>query len=262
MKAHSDDVVTLASVGVLCFVGCDLGHELLGHGGACLATGGRAASFSTVHFQCFGGWQPLITASGILFNIVAGTIAYALLRPFRSSGIHARYFIWLFAFFNLLTGWYYIVQSSLTGTGDWANFLRLIRASSWRIGTALIAAVMLVLSGLALALELRFFIGSTELNRTWRLATIPFWTLAWLPSAVRLIYSTWNAGQFTGVVGQVAYSAGFLAIPLIFRFSMTRALPYTAVARVSREVRWILLGSTALVVFVFVFGPGITLIRK
>jgi len=262
MKAQSDDLLTLTSIGVCAFVACDLGHEMLGHGGVCLVTGGRAASFSTVHFQCFGGFQSLITASGILFNLVTGMIAYLLLRRMHAANIYLRYFVWLFALFSLLTGWYYMAQSSFANTGDWANFLRLAAAANWRFATGSIAAILVLASGWALTRELRFFIGSADLSRTWRLATIPFWTLALLPPLVRLIHSHWTLGQAAGVVfGSAAYAAGFLAIPLAFRVRLGRHLPEEAQPGISRSTPWILLGAAVLGVFVFVFGPGITLIR-
>jgi hypothetical protein len=64
-----DDLLTVAALGIVAYIFCDLGHEMVGRGGVCLATGGQPASFSTTHFQCFGGWQPAINAAGILFNI-------------------------------------------------------------------------------------------------------------------------------------------------------------------------------------------------
>jgi hypothetical protein len=81
---EQEDFLTIASIGVLAFVSCDIGHELAGHSGACIATGGHTVSFSTVHYQCSGGWQRLAGAAGILFNVAMGIIYwFALLfaRP-------------------------------------------------------------------------------------------------------------------------------------------------------------------------------------
>jgi len=81
----SDDALTLAASGILAYVSCDLLHEMAGHGGVCLTTGGRAITFSTVHFQCNGGWQPLNCAAGILLNITGGTLLWLALRRMRGS---------------------------------------------------------------------------------------------------------------------------------------------------------------------------------
>jgi hypothetical protein len=39
MHGERDDLATLAAIGVLAAMAAGLGHEALGHGGACLATG-------------------------------------------------------------------------------------------------------------------------------------------------------------------------------------------------------------------------------
>ena len=88
--ASRDDLVTLAAIGILAYVGCDLLHEWAGHGAACLATGGRVATLSTVHPQCMGGWQRLISGAGIAVNLVAGTLSLARVRAPRKSSRRQR----------------------------------------------------------------------------------------------------------------------------------------------------------------------------
>jgi hypothetical protein len=119
-----DDGLTLGALGTASYIACDLLHEVAGHGGVCIATGGRPLTFSSFHFQCLGGWQPLICAAGILVNLTAGILLWLVLRRVRQAPIEARCFLWFGMAYNLFTGWGYIVSSSITNSGDWANAFR------------------------------------------------------------------------------------------------------------------------------------------
>ena len=99
-----ENILTLVAIGVVAYICCDLLHELLGHGGTCITTGGRPVTFSTTHFQCFGGRQPLICAAGVIMNVAAGLLLWLALRWMRGASVHVRYFLWLCIADNLFSG--------------------------------------------------------------------------------------------------------------------------------------------------------------
>jgi hypothetical protein len=155
----SDSALTLAAIATLAYISCDLLHELVGHGCACLATGGQPATFSTVHFQCLGGWQPGACAAGIVFNVIAGAALWLAARRSANIAIHVRYFVWLAMAYNLFTGWGYVVSSSLGNSGDLANAFRaappaIPRSLGWIVAAVLAAAVFVGAVGPGLRLRL------------------------------------------------------------------------------------------------------------
>ena len=47
-----DDLLTLCAVGVLASMAAALGHELVGHAGACVLSGGEVTLISVIWFRC------------------------------------------------------------------------------------------------------------------------------------------------------------------------------------------------------------------
>jgi hypothetical protein len=250
-----DSTMTLAAIGMVAYIGCDLLHELVGHGGVCLATGGRPITFSTVHFQCFGGWQPLICAAGILVNLVAGILLWLALPRIRGASVHTRYFLWLCMAHNLSTGWEYIVTSSLTNSGDWANALRGLRpAWHWTAGMVLIGVVFFCLSVRIAAIELRSFIGQGYPARVWRIIFIPYFAAGFVACAAGALNSILSLRL---AAGSTFEDWGFLLLPLFLRFQWRSNTPISHPVYVTRNVGWILTAAVVNVIFVAVIGLGV-----
>ena len=51
------DLPTLVAIPIVAYGLANLGHEGLGHGGACLLAGGRPMVLSSVHFECDDLWM-------------------------------------------------------------------------------------------------------------------------------------------------------------------------------------------------------------
>src|SRR5436309_2086920 len=96
-------LATVAAVAVVAYAGCDMVHEVLGHGLACaLSPTVRALSLSTVALQTDSS-SPLVAAAGSIANIIVGLLAAASFRR-RSAFDVWGYFLGLFATTNLLNG--------------------------------------------------------------------------------------------------------------------------------------------------------------
>jgi hypothetical protein len=123
-----------ALLGGLAFTSACVAHEALGHGGACLLTGGKVLLLTSVYFRCTPG-LPGVDAAGPLMNLWVAAIAMLALRRLRTPS-YGRSFVALVAVFNALWGAGYFLFSSVTYQGDWAFVLRdlhVVHPWAWRL---------------------------------------------------------------------------------------------------------------------------------
>src|SRR5258708_9339166 len=98
-EAIKPNLLTIAAIAIAATVIADFIHEGLGHGGMCVATGGRPLVLSTVHFECSADTR-LVAAGGTLANLIFGALFWVAQRAVRQSASW-RYFFWLVMAFNL-----------------------------------------------------------------------------------------------------------------------------------------------------------------
>jgi putative Ca2+/H+ antiporter (TMEM165/GDT1 family) len=123
---------------MLAFISACVAHEAVGHGGACLATGGQITLLTTVYFHCRPG-STLIDIAGPVMNLVMAGIAWRVVSRTSLS-------VWVgllaaFAFaFNALWGVGYLIYSAALDIGDWAPVFRDLQGAAYwvvRIGIGL-----------------------------------------------------------------------------------------------------------------------------
>src|SRR5262252_9368054 len=124
------DLGTVVAIALVAYAASNVLHEAVGHGGACLALGGKPLVLSSVHFEC--GEQAMgalalraVAAAGTIVNFIAGALALAVFKtadPLHKP--HAAYFLWLITTLNLLSGAGYFLFSGVGGIGDWADVAR------------------------------------------------------------------------------------------------------------------------------------------
>ena len=143
---------TLVAIAAFAFIIACVAHEAIGHGGACLAVGGRITLLTSVYFHCTNG-GPLTDAAGPLMNLVVGTACWLYLRTrFVSSNL--RLFLAFAMAFNLFWGAGYFILSAITNTGDWAFVLRDLALEppwAWRLLMGSVGFLFYVLSTRAVA---------------------------------------------------------------------------------------------------------------
>src|SRR6202045_3693981 len=83
-EASKPDLLTIAAITIAATVIADFIHEGLGHGGMCIATGGRPLVLSTVHFECSADTR-LVAAGGTLANLMFGTLSWGAVRAVKQS---------------------------------------------------------------------------------------------------------------------------------------------------------------------------------
>src|SRR5450432_1467618 len=141
------DVATLCSLAAMAFVAACFAHEALGHGTACVATGGTVTLLTSVYFKCSAS-LPIVDAAGPSMNLAVALGAAMMLR--RSHGPAARTFLALLLAFNGFWGAGYFLFSGAANTGDWAFVLRdlsleprwlwriaMVATGAWLYGVAL-----------------------------------------------------------------------------------------------------------------------------
>lgn len=119
MVAGARARATSVAAGTSAFVIACIAHEAIGHGGACLASGGRIELLTSVFFRCAPSpwWVDL---AGPATNALVACVALALLRlPSTMSAATRLLFVLVFAFDG---GWAagYAIYSAVTIRGDLA----------------------------------------------------------------------------------------------------------------------------------------------
>ncbi len=259
------DAPTLVAIAVVVNVLATILHEGVGHGGACLLTGGKPLVLSSVHFECDdAGLTPagrlLLEAGGTLVNFIAGFLCFVLARLARYASVHVRYFLWLLMTVNLFQAGGYFLFSGVANIGDWAAIIRgLAPAWAWRAGLAAGGAI-LYLSFVRLSLgEMGPFIGGDEerVSRARKLALVPYFAggviscVAGLfnPVGMILVAISAAAASFGGTSG-LAWMTDWLRGGRVSR-APGPPLP------IDRRWTWIVAGTVLGVLFIAILGPGV-----
>ncbi len=112
-----DDAPTIAAIGLLAMCLVTFDHEALGHGGACLALGGRILELTSSIFRCDlrSIW---IAPAGPLANLAAGTVALALAQMAPRRAVRMRLFLVLVTSFSYFWEAGYVMHAMHRREGD------------------------------------------------------------------------------------------------------------------------------------------------
>jgi hypothetical protein len=258
--ATKPDLLTIAAIAIVATVVADFIHEGLGHGGMCVATGGRPLVLSTVHFECSPDTR-LVAAGGTLANLIFGALFWAAARAVKRSASW-RYFFWLLMTFNLFAAGGYFLFSGIGNIGDWAAVVAGWQPDwAWRVGLAAlgIGTYFFVFVPLSLR-ELRPFLGkdaNIRVRRARQLTVTPYLTAGVLacvagalnPVGPLLILISAAAASFGGNSG-LAWMWKLLYGPRIpsSEFQMPE---------IERSRGWIIAAVALAIGFIAGLGPGV-----
>ncbi len=261
------DRLTVAAMAVLVYVAANVLHEGLGHGGACVLTGGAPRLWTSVSFQCdvaSAGAGRLVAAGGTVTNLIAGGLAALAYRRSAPDRVAQRFCWWLFATVNLLQAFGYWLFSGVGRIGDWAVVMAPVEPQwLWRAVLAVAGGVLYWLATRRAFMALGRWIGgpaSTRYAVGRRLAWVAYLTGALLymlsgllnPGGVFLLAVSAAAASLGGTSG-LAWGANFL------RDSKDGADTAATAARITGNPRLIVAAAIVALLFVFVLGPGISL---
>lgn len=114
-----DNISTISAIGLLAYASGDIGHHALGHGAACLASGGRIVLLSSIFVDCTRTGAA-IDLAGPFANRLVGLVALLACRVLTLASLSTRLFFVLVAAFNLSWFGMQLVFSAATVTDDWA----------------------------------------------------------------------------------------------------------------------------------------------
>jgi hypothetical protein len=255
------DALTIAGIAILAYILASVLHEGVGHGGACLLSGGKVSVISTVHMECTAETR-LVMAGGTLMNVIAGALFFALGRVTARTSPRLRYFMWLSMTVNLFTAAGYFGFSGISGFGDWASFIQGLGPQwAWRVGMTIFGAAAYMLVARFSLLELRPLVGSDKgkrFDRAVRLSKMPYFAGGILacvagalnPQGMILVALSAAASTFGGTSG-LLWMMNWLKGDRIPLGSQPEPLP------IRRSWPWIVTAFVCALAFVVVVGPGV-----
>lgn len=207
-----DNLVTVGAIALAAMSLVSFDHEALGHGGACLALGGRIQLLSSALFHC-SRTSPLIDMAGPLSNLVIGGLAtlFAARVPVRHPEL--KLLLVLVSAFSLFWEGGYTARAMIEADGDLYFAARDLSggdAIGWRV---LLGATGVAIYVLTLAAT------SRSLTQLWpyRAAARRIARTAWLAAAAgaalaALLYRGPDAGQD---LHDAVFEIGLASIPLL-----------------------------------------------
>jgi hypothetical protein len=245
-KALSHSYATLVAISTLAFIVACVAHEALGHGGMCVAVGGRVTLLTSVYFHCANG-GPLTDAAGSLMNLAVGALFWSVLRIRRSLSTNRRLFVVFAMAFNLFWGAGYFVFSAVTQGGDWAFVLRDLALQPRWLWWCVMGVLGVYLYYRSIALVAFHLPPRTPLVAPYLAA-----------GAVSCFAAIFFAGPMLPAIGEAAqesFGAGVGLLFLAYRNS-SRTESQSSVALIGHSYGWLVAAALATLAFVAVLGRG------
>jgi hypothetical protein len=261
VEAVEDDSATLGALGVGAYVLAAVGHEVIGHGGTCLARGGTITLLTSVYFQCRPGGDPLTALAGPAANLLAGGLFWAALRWRRGWTPATRLFLLMAMAFNLFWGTGYMIYSGLLNLGDWIFALRDFDPG-WGLRSLLVLAGLAAyrLAIRAVAAGLAPFVSADDIGRSRlrRLLLIPY-LAAGVAACVAAVLFPGDRLASLKEGGLEIFAASLGLVELAWSARVPRMAAPSAIAAIPRKPVLILVVAAAFVAFSVIinrpFGP-------
>jgi hypothetical protein len=248
--SEQNNKVTIVSMAVIASALGTLLHEGLGHGVTAWLRGDIPTELTSNHLQSLRP-DKWVDAGGTLVNLAAGGVALLGSRMLGERA-NVRYFLWVLAAFNLLSGAGYFMFSGIFAFGDWYEVIRgMPHEGTVRVGMTLFGAGLYTLTVWLLALGVRPFVGERKtynvVGRLPYLAAGIFSCVAGVfdPLGLKLLFVSTIPAAFGG-------SSGMLWADEL----MPRTAPEKALV-LKRAVGWWIAAAVIGISYVVVLGRGI-----
>jgi len=252
LVSNEDHLATITAIGTLAYLSADVAHHAIGHGGACLVSGGAINLLSSIFVDC-SLRGAAIDLAGPFANLCVGLIA--LLFAIKTSRFNLKLFWLLTTAFNLFWFEMQTAFSVITRTDDWAWAIQQHHIGDvWRY---LIAALSL--------LSYRFTIRliganisrlSLSASRARRIM-LTSWIAAGLLATLTALFDHHpvNALLHYALPQSMLLSLGLLFVPRYIR-------PFPESANPGETIQcskaWIIAAMPIVLVSIALLGPGIS----
>jgi len=238
---RTTSVLTLIAIACCAYAVADLAHETLGHGGACLASGGKVLLIDTTFEDCsvHSRW---IDGAGPLTGIAVALLAWLGARNTQIANWRV-FLVLLFAdamFWNIG----YMIKSGIAWSGDWHFLIKGLQPAN-------ILHIAIAAAGIALYIAvMRMLVGVWPTGRgisSGQLAVIAYLTAAILSAAAGFLDPH---GPHAILSDALPSSLGAVGLPLV-------GLRQRTEVGIVPSPTWIVVGAISAVIFVAILGPGI-----
>jgi hypothetical protein len=249
-------------------------HEVVGHGVSAILLGEKllGAVTTTVHIDDFYdldhvasriGWRGFrtVAAAGTFVNFITGAMAILLLRSRRITAPATRYFLWLFATVSIIQQAFWLAVMPFAGLGgDWtAFFIELEQGVFWKAGVTVIG-ILLLWAGYQLPIrQWKPVLGNDKNERRHqirRLTIVPI-LAALVVQFLSILWSPFEGPRHTTIVSSFSFIPLFLWLIPVNLIRWPEAPLSSEIFHLNRSKVWLVIGLIALVLFVFVLGPGV-----
>jgi hypothetical protein len=252
------DLMTVAAMAAVVFLGSTLLHEAVGHGGACLAVGGQPQALGAFYFDCDGHalnvWaNRAVAAAGNTVNLLVAIIAWIALGR-AGTGV-TRLFWWLAATINGFVWSGYFLFSGLTGVGDWGDrgvLQGVAPVIPWRIGLAIAGGVLYFAVARGSARLIVGVVGSSRND-----ARAIAWTAYFTGGCISVLIGLMNpVGIFIVLVSAAASSFGGTS-GLLWLVSLAARSDAAGALAVPRSWGWLAVAVAATAAYALLLGRSI-----
>lgn len=206
-----DNVPTLIAIAMLAMMLTTVDHEVIGHGSACLLSGGAVIHISTTLFACTQP-SPWVAAGGPLFDVLVGLgawIAGTLVSPQRTGW---RLFLLMAGALSFFWESGYLVKAMLFGDGDLYFFAKAMLGdpeAPWKAGAEMIGVILFLVTIRMVDARLTFVLQ--DVTRA-RMASRVMWGAA---SLAAILAALAFKGDFWPNLRDAALEIGLAACPLL-----------------------------------------------
>jgi hypothetical protein len=255
MQSVPDDKLMLAALGICAYIVADVIHEVIGHGGTCILSGGSISLLSSAFFYSNNG-NTLVDIGGPVANILAGILFWLLLNFNKNSSSRTKYFFILLMAFNLFWGTGQLIYSGITNKDDWSYLISGLQPIwFWRTVFVVVGVVFYATIIRITSIKILQITGDDPRRRK-QLILIPY-----LAAGVSASFAA--SFDLIGALlaikeGALETFAGFIGLLLILRRNSKAGSNYTSnYSPIIRNLKWIISISVLYVIFVIIMGHGI-----
>lgn len=250
VEPRPHDALTIGAIAIMAALTVTVSHEAIGHGGVCLAIGGRVTLLTSSLFRCDAA-SGLIDLGGPLFNLVVGLAALLASRVVGARRPAFRLFLILVAAFVAFWEGGYLIKAMLMAEGDlyfaWSILVgppnMLVRVAGAAAGLALYAAAV-VFANRSLS-SLASPAGARRLAR-----------IVWLAATMGTVAAAlFYRGGFGPNLRDTFLEIGAASLPLLL--IQGRATDGATPTPIDRRWGLVLLAVAAWVAFVLTQGRGL-----